>query len=871
MKRVLRYFRAKQFDRDLKAEIEAHLEEKIDEFIEDGMEPEAARTKALRQFGNRTQVREDSRGQWAYASFDEIIQDLRYTVRILTRNPVFTTVSILSLALGIGVNTIVFGAVDQVLLRSLPYSEPNRLFAVSSRSVNHGIEPMQVSAADFYDWRVYSHSFESLSAYSSWPMNLTNVDEPRRLQSELVSANLFSTLGVNAEIGRTFHSNEDQENGPFVVVISHHLWRELGASSQIVGHPLTLNGSPATIVGVMPASFAFPTPDVDAWTPLSLSAKNRSNREGRWLSIVGRLSDSASARDASTEMDVITRRLAVAYPASNAGWSATLVPLMEKLIGKTRPILLIVQVAALFLLLITCANLASLLLAKGVSRTREIAVRAALGASRARVFRQLLIESLVLATLGGSLGLALAIPGMEIARKLGEGVIARANELHLDASVALFAVSATMVTALVFGLVPAMQASHADLGAHLGSGTRGTARNVERKRGLLISLEVGIASVLLVGAGLVGESMVRLLSTPSGLRADHLLTIRLTLSRSQYPTNSTQIAFFDQVLTRVRSLPGILAAADISDTPLEGNNPTFEMVVEGSIRRPTDPPVQAGLRMISEGYFPTAGIQILKGRDFSPGDRAGVLPVAIINQSMARRYWPGSDPVGRRVRIKEEQQWMTVAGVVPDVKHMGLKEEEGPVIYLPYAQKQQDWLTWTTMVVRTAGDPLTFVPAVRGAIRELNKSQPLGEVGTLEQVLARSTAIPRFATLIIGVLAGIALLIAVVGTYGLLAYSIAQRFPELAIRLALGASSIHMSWLLLRQAMLRVMVGVASGLASGWFLARWLRSLLFAVQPHDPVIYAAVAAVLVISSLVAVLVPARRVFRINPAAALRAD
>jgi putative ABC transport system permease protein len=871
MKRVLRYLRAKQFDSDLKAEIQAHLEEKIDEFIEDGLAPEAARTKALRQFGNRTQVRENSRRQWAYAPLDEIFQDLRYAVRILTRNPVFTTVSIFSLALGIGVNTIVFGAVDQVLLRSLPYSHPDRLFAVSSRSANHGTEPMQVSAADFYDWRDQSRSFEALSAYSNWPMNLTSVDEPRRLESELVSANLFSTLSVNAEIGRTFQSDEDQEKSPFVVVISHHLWRELGASPQVIGRTLTLNGTPATVVGVMPASFAFPSPDVDAWTPLSLSAKNRSNREGRWLSIIGRLNDSASERDAATEMDLISQRLAAVYPASDTGWSASLVPLMEQLIGKTRPILLILQTAALFLLLVTCANLANLLLAKGTSRMREIAVRAALGASRTRVFRQLLVESLVLATFGGSLGLALAIPGIELARRLGDGLIPRASEFHMDTSVAMFAVAATLATALVFGLAPAMHASRADLGAQISSGARGTPRNVERKRGLLISVEVGLASVLLIGAGLVGESMVRLLSTPTGLRPDHLLTLRLTLSHTQYPTNSAQIAFFDQVLARVKTLPGILAAGEISDTPLKGNNPTFEMVVEGSARRPTDPPVQAGLRMISAGYLQTAGIEILKGRDFSTDDRAGILPVAIINQAMSRRYWPGSDPIGRRVRIKEEQQWVTVVGLVPDVKHMGLKEDEGPVVYLPYRQKQQDWLAWTTLIVRTTGDPLAFAPAVREAIREVNKSQPVGEVGTLEQVLSRSTAIPRFATVIISVLSGIALLIAAVGTYGLLAYTIAQRFPELAIRLALGASSVEVSWLMLRQAMLRVFVGVVSGLFSGWFLARFLQSLLFGVQPHDPVIYAAVASVLVVTSLVAVLVPARRIFKINPAAALRAD
>ena len=871
MKRVLRYLRAKRFERDLRAEIQAHLEERIDEFIEGGMTPEAARASALRQFGNRTRVAEYSREQWAFVPLDEFVQDLRFAGRILARNPLFTTVSVLSLAVGIGANTILFGAVDQVLLHALPYRQPDRLFAVTSRSANHGTEPMQVSAADFYDWRAQSHSFESLSGYSSWPMNLTNVDEPRRLESELVSASLFSTLGVNAEMGRTFQPDEDQEKSPFVVVISHRLWQEFGASPQIIGHALTLNGSPATIVGVMPANFTFPSPDVDAWTPLSLSTKNRSNREGRWLSVVGRLNPGANERSAAAEMEIMTQRLAVSYPASNAGWSASLLPLTEQLIGKTRPILLIIQAAALLLLLVTCVNLANLLLARGTSRVQEIAVRAALGASRARVLRQLLVESLVLAALGGSLGLALAIPGIELARKLGNGLIPRISEIHIDASVAAFAVAVTLATALIFGLAPAVYASRADLISRIGSGSRGTAGHVERKRGVLIIVEVGLASVLLVGAGLLGESMVRLLSTPTGLRPDHLLTLRLTLSPSQYPTNPEQIRFFDEVLTSVRSLPGVLAAGEISDTPLKANNPTLEMVVEGSKRQPTDPPVQAGFRVISAGYLGTAGIPILKGRDFTADDRADALPVAMVNQAMAHRYWPGLDPVGRRVRVKEEGQWMTIAGLVPDVKHMGLKESEGPVVYVPYAQKRQDWLAWTTLVLRTTGEPLSFAPAVRRAIREIDKTQPVGEVGTLEDVITCSTAVPRFATLVIGVLSGFALLIAVVGIYGLLTYAIAKRFPELALRLALGASSMQVSWLMLRHAMHRVVAGVAIGLFCAWWLSQFLQSLLFDVHPHDPVVFTSVAGVLLMASLGAVLAPIRRVFRIDPATALRTD
>ena len=347
--------------------------------------------------------------------------------------------------------------------------------------------------------------------------------------------------------------------------------------------------------------------------------------------------------------------------------------------------------------------------------------------------------------------------------------------------------------------------------------------------------------------------------------------MRLALPRSKYPTNAAQIAFFQQLLERAQSLPGIAAAGEISDTPLAGNNPTFEFVVQGAVRGPSDPPLQAGLRVISAGYLRAAGIPLRKGRDFTAADRPGSMPVAIVNETMARRCWPGADPLGRAVRLKEDQRWMTVAGVVPDIKHMGLKADEGPVVYTPYAQKTQEWLAWTTLLVRTAGEPMDFVPAVRNAIRGLDKNQPVAEISTLERSLARSTAVPRFTTLVIGVVSGLALLIAVVGVYGLLAYTVARRMPELGIRLALGASPRQLSWLLLRQAMVRVLGGVAAGLAGSWWLAHWLESLLFGVRPHDPATFAGVAAVLLLASLAAVLAPARRAMKIDPTAALRAE
>jgi predicted permease len=871
MRRILRYLRARQFECDLTAEMEAHLNEKTDELIAEGMQPDEARAQAVRQFGNRTQLLETCHDKWAFVSLDEMGQDLRYAVRILRRSPVFAAVAALTLTLGIGANTLIFSVVDNVLLHSLPYPEPDRLFAVWSHSASHGAETMHVSAADFYDWQTQSHAFESLSALANWPMNLTNIDEPRRLQTQLVSANLFSTLGVHAQIGRTFVLGEDQEQSAPVVVISHHLWREIGESPQIVGSQLTLNGSQVTVIGVMPADFAFPSRETDAWVPLSLSAKNRSNREGRWLVVIGRLAPNVIPHSAETEMDVISGQLAAAYPLTNIGWSASLVPLHEELVGKTRPMLLTLQVGGLLLLLTTCANLANLLLARGISRSHEIAVRAAIGAGRARILRQLVTESMVLATLGGAVGLGLAKQGIALVRSFGDGLIPRANEIHLSGQVALFAVATTVVTALIFGLAPALHSSRVDLRAHISSGARGIPHNFEHKRGLLVTIEVGLACVLLVGTGLLGKSLVRLLLTSSGLRTDHVLLVQLTLPRSKYPTNAEQIAFFQQILERTESQPGIIAVGEISDTPLRGNNPTFEFVVEGLTRSLSDAPIQAGLRVISTGYLQTVGIPLRKGRDFTADDRPNSLTVAIINETMARRYWPGSDPVGRTVRLKEDQRWVTVVGVVPDIKHMGLKADEGPVVYIPYAQKKQDWLAWTTLLVRTAGEPMDFVPVVRNAIRGLDKNQPVAEIGTLEDTLSRLIAVPRFTTFIIGVVSGFALLIAIVGVYGLLAYTVLQRMPELGIRLTLGASPLEVSWLLLRQALARVLAGIAVGLLGAWWLAQWLESLLFSVRPHDPTTFVGVAGILVLASMAAVLVPARRAMKIDPTIALRAE
>jgi len=869
MKRLLRYLWTRRFDKELDAEIQAHIDEKTELYLAGGLPLEEARLRALRDFGNRTRVAESCRERWGVMLLDETSADIRYAARVLRKSPVFAFVAVSCLALGIGVNSITFSTIDRVVLHALPYPEAERLFAIWSRAQFNGSEHMHVSAADFYDWQSQSRSFSSLAAFANWPMNLTNVDEPRKLRTELVSANFFTLLKTRPEFGRTFREGEDGAESQPQVVLSHHLWHALGEPH--IGGQLTLNGSGYSIIGVMPPSFSFPAREVDAWVPLSLSAANRANRDGRWLQVVGRLNVHTTSADAHTEMELIASRLAAAYPATNKGWSVSLIPLQNQVVGKTSRILWTLQAGMLLLLVVTCANLANLLLARSASRTREIGMRISLGASRGRIVRQLLVESLVLSLAGGSLGVAIAQAGITVVRTLPESLLPRAPEISLSASVLLAAISVLMLTAVLFGIAPALHVSRMDLRSELELGGRGAPHGADRRRGLLVAVEIATAAVLLVGSGLFGASAVRLVSTPSGLRVDHLLTVQMTLPHSQYPTSSAQAVVFERVLEQVKTLPGVLAAAEISDTPLGGNNPTFEMVPERAISQSSDTPVRAGLRVVSAAYLNTAGIPLIRGRAFSPSDRAGSQPVAVVNQTLAHRVWASANVAGRRIRLKDDAGWMVIVGVVPDVKQLGLNAEEGPVLYVPYSQNTQGWMTWTTLLVRTAVKPEGLLPSVRKAIHAVDKDLPIGEVDTVEDLLSRSTAIPRFVATTAGSIAGFSLLVAAIGIYGLLAYTVARSTPEFGIRFALGASRAQITWLVLRRTIVRLMTGLSGGLALAWWLARLIEGQLFEVRAHDPAIFAGVAACLLLSASLAVIAPMRRAVSVDPSVALRAE
>jgi len=857
------FFR-RRFHRELQEEMQEHLRETIEDLMAQGMPEEEARYAARRQFGNTTLLTERSADQWTVPSLEAIFQDVRYAGRILRKSPAFTLAAILSLGLGIGANTVIFSVVDHVVLRPLPYPAPDQLVMIWTRSQSRNQDHGQVSAADFFDWRAKSTGFASMSAYTSWPMNLTDVAEPLRLNGELVSANFFDTLRAGAALGRTFSSDEDQPDKGSVVVISHRLWRQLGSSPQIVGRSLTLNRSSATVIGVMPSSFNFLGRDTDFWTPLAMSPQNRANREGRWLSVVARRAPNTTLRSAESEMHLLAARLADEFP-TDKGWDTQLVPLHDELVGNTRLIVLALQGAVAFLLLITCANLANLLLARASGRAREMAVRAALGAGRGRIVRQLLVESALLATLGGALGLAIAYAGVRTIRTLGEGVIPRVAEINLDGRILLFTLLAVGFTSLLFGLLPALQAARIDLRRHVYSG-RGMQRGAEHQRGLLVSIELALACVLLVGASLLAESLARLAATNPGFEVRNVLTMKITLPRSKYATTGKQTALFHQILERVVNIPGVVAAGEVSDAPLGRNNMSTQFAVEGA-----EPPVEMAIRFITPGYLRTIGVPLVAGRDFSFSDTTPSPLVALVNQTAARRRWPSADPIGKRLRFADTSNWFTVAGVVADIKHLGLAADEGPVIYIPYAQKSWEFLAWTTLVVRTTGDPMNYVNSVRTQIHGIDKDQPVADVSTLEQSLARSTAVPLLTTSALSAISLLAAIMAVIGVYGVFAYALAQRVSEISIRLALGASARQLLWMLLRQGMLRVSIGIGTGLAGAWALTRFLASMLFGVQPHDAATFAAVAAVLLLAALIAGTLSARRVLRIDPASALRAD
>ena len=803
---------------------------------------------------------------------ENVWKDIRFGLRTLVRNPATTLLAVLTLALGIGANSAIFSVVNRVLLDPLPYPQPDELVMLVESAPKLGFPRFTVSPPNFDDFRRQSRSFEHLAAYRYERLNLTGRDQPEVILGARVSPELFRLLRVDPAPGRGFRQEEGRPGQARAAVLSHGLWQRMfGADPQIVGRPLTLNGESHTVVGVAPRGFELPQ-RTEIWVPMALDLANE-NRGAHFLNVIGRLKQGVSLEQAETEMIGIASRLARQYPETNADWTVDVIPLKEIVVEDIRPILTILLVAVAFVLLIACANVANLLLARVASRERELAVRAALGAGRSRLVRQMLVETALLFVAGGLLGLLLAHWGVKALIALDPEGIPRAGEIGVDGRVIAFTFLVSLATGLLFGLVPALSATGRRLYEALKEGGRAMAGGVHGQlvRNLLVGFEVAVALVLLVCAGLLIQSFARLSNVDPGFRPEGVLTARISIPESKYPDEERQALFYDQLLERLSAIPGVERAASIYPLPLSGSNMILTFVVQG---RPAPPPSEApntNIRVISPGYFAVMGIPVIQGRPFEPRDRGGAEQVVIVNQTLAARTWPGESPIGKRITFgdpedPEDPGWRTVVGVVADVRHDTLDQEKTAEAYWPQAQGP---FPDAVLVLRTSGDPVQLAGPLREAVRGADRDLPLERIRPMEQVVAEALAQSRFKTLLLGLFAALALVLAAVGVYGVVSYSVAQRTHEMGIRMALGARPGQVRRMVLIQGMRVVLISSAIGLGAALFATRFLREQVYGVSATDPVTFAVVPLVLFAVALVANWVPAMRATRVDPLEALR--
>jgi predicted permease len=806
-------------------------------------------------------------------------QDVKYGARSLAKSPGFTLVAVLALALGVGANSAIFSVVDAVLLRPLPYKDPERLFTLLGRNETQGGDFVEQSYPNFKDLREQCQACEHVVTYfgASTFFALPG-EEPEQLRGIYATADLFPMLGAQALHGRVFTREDDQPGARRTVVLSYGLWqRRFGGDPNIVGKDLVLGRAPATVVGVMPKEFRFPADrtNIDYWmaaTPV-LSPNDLNGRDSVSLNVVGKARAGATPRQVQSEIETIGRRLQAQYPATNTGVGFWIRPMHENMVGDLKTALLVLLGAVGCVLLIACANVANLLLARAATRAKEISIRTALGASRSRIVRQLLTESLLLSVLGGGTGLLLAMWGVDALVAASPADIPRITDVGLNARVVLFTAGVAVLTGVVFGLAPALQASKADLTDALKEGGKGAADGSRRNRlrSALVVVEIALSLVLLVGAGLLAQSFARLLDVTPGLDPKNLLTMDVVARSSRLPTDEARVQFLENFLERARAVQGVESVALIDILPLGGSFEAYTFNVEGRAPFPPGQAPAADRRIVSPGYHQTARIPLVKGRLLSDQDRAGAQRVMLINETFARRIFAGEEPVGRRLAFGDGQNAIVreIVGVVGDVRHAGLEEEAGLEYYLPFAQSPQ--FTRTTVVARAAAgtDPTPLAAPLRAIVREADREAPVYNVRTMEQLLSKSVARRRFNMVLLGSFAVAALLLAALGIYGVMAYSVTQRTHEIGVRVALGARPADVLRMIVGQGMLLAGLGVAAGLACALALTRVMRSLLYGVSATDPVTFGGVALVLAAVALVSCYLPARRATKVDPMVALR--
>ena len=871
-------FRRERVERELDEEVREFLEMAAAEKIKQGM----SRKEALRAVRLEQGTLEMTRGVVRAAGWESFVetcwQDLRFGLRMLRKNPGFTAIAVLTLALGIGANTAIFSVVNAVLLRPLPYQDSDQLVQLIEHDQQRGVDFDWVSFPNFHDWAEQSKAFQYMAAYKFHAFNLTNVGQAQMLFGVKVSANLLPTLGAEAILGRNFRPDEDQPGRDHEVILSYDTWRQtFGADPQLIGKTLTLNDEPYTVIGVMPASFNFPPtmPITSAvpsrrtafFAPLGL-AFIPEQRDWNMLGVIGRLKPGVSMARARADMATVCRSLEAQYPAQNRRITARVEPLLNQVVGDVRPALWIFLAAISLVLLIACANVTNLLLARSTLRHREMAVRTSLGASRSRLIRQLLTESLLLSVAGGALGLLFACGGIFLLSVLSPDRLPRLEDVAIDARVLAYTSAISVLTGIIFSLAPSLGVAQAEVSEPL-KGQRSTpSLKYSRLRSALVVSEVALALALLIGAGLMVKSFVRMERVDPGFRAEKVLTVWTILSEAKYAPQQ-RTAFYQQAWQGIQNLPSVKSVGAIDNLPLSGIHGGGPFTIEG---HPTESDADAPSAyrcVVSVNYFRTMSIPLLRGREFTERDRDGAPTALIINESAAHRYWPGQNPVGSHLSFttgRTPPTWLEIVGVVKDVLHDGVELPAKPTIYVPFLQSPQAFMV---TVVRTDVDPASLIPAVRGVIAGVDKDQPVLMARTMGDIYADAVAQRRFNTVLIAAFGGLALLLGIVGIYGLMAFLVTRRTHEMGVRIALGAQRADVMKLVLGRGLRLALLGIVFGLTAALFLTRFLSKLLFEVPGTDPATFLVASLCLGGVALLASYVPARRATRVDPVVALR--
>ena len=885
-----RYLRLLRTDvrADVSDELEFHIEMIAARHIAAGMPADEARAKARAEFGDIERARRECevigaererRHEWSEV-VASIVQDARLALRSLGRAPGLTTAIVLTLALGIGASTAIFSIVRGVLLRPLPFAQPTqlvRIWEISPRGDDHNV----ASVGNYTSWKQQAKSFSVMGAHRApYGVSLVGDGEPTRINSADVTPSVMQTLGARAALGRTFTPDDATGDGR-VVVLSTGMWqRRCGADRGVLGRQMMVNDVPYTIVGVMPADFEFPSADVDIYRPVTNDGIDSNERRSHNWYVVARLAPGATLERAQAEMRSIAGALAREFPQFMKGYSTNVVSMQDDMVATVRPVLLILMTGAMLLLVVACANIANLLLARAVGRRREIAVRSALGAGSGRLVRQLLTESTVIALFGGALGVAAAVALTRGLVAFAPSDIPRLSAVHIDATVLTYALAASIASGLLFGLAPAFRLvgagrRHAQsLQTTLRvSDTRAGGGGQGRARSLLLVGELAISLVLLAGAGLLLRSAYRLSQVDYGYRPDGLVTATLDLPHARYADSPRHVEFYDRVMDRIRQLPHVTAVAGTTEEFASGSSMTFSFAIEGRVSRNASGREDAQpLRVVAGDFFRTAGIPVKRGRGFEGGDRADAPPVVIVNESLARLLWPDRDPVGTRISfVGASGPWVEIVGVVGDTRTNAADAAPGPAMYMPFSQKDWRWMTWMTLIIRTDGtsDQAALGASLREAVWQLDSQLPIQRIATVRELYRDSIARRRFATVLTGAFAGAALLLGMVGMYGVLSYGVLQRRREFGIRIALGARSSQVTSVVVREALAMAVVAVAIGTAGAMAVTKLLADLLYEVSPTDPVTFVGVAALVTMVAAAAAWIPARRATRIDPAITIR--